>query len=183
MSRGTVVAKRYAKALFQLALEQGVVSETEQQLKLVVSVVESDAQVRAFLSAPNISLEAKLKALKSGFAEDKAASIVLNTIGLLIERGREDMLDALLAAFLKVAGEVLRRADAHVITSKPLSEEEVQKIASQFGALLGKTVRVTAEVDPELLGGIKVKIGDTLYDGSLKSKLERLEKTLHSAAI
>lgn len=182
MSRGTVVAKRYAKALFQLALEQGLVSETENQLKLIVSVFESDAEVRAFLTAPNITLENKLKVLKSAF-HDKASSIVLNTVSLLIERGREGELPAVLEAYLQVAGGALGRADAHVTSAKPLSEQETAKLADKFGTLLGKTVRVTNTVNPDLLGGITVRIGDTLYDGSLRGKLERLEKTLQTTAL
>ncbi|MFC5531077.1 F0F1 ATP synthase subunit delta [Cohnella yongneupensis] len=182
MSRGTVVAKRYAKALFQLAQEQGLVAEVENKLSLIVSTIESDATIRAFLSAPNVTLAAKVAALKSAF-DDKASSFVLNTVSLLIERGREGELGSVLEAYLQVAGNMLGRADAHVTSSKPLSEDEKKKLADKFGALLGKTVRVTNAVNPELLGGLTVRIGDTLYDGSLKGKLDRLDKALRNAAI
>ncbi|WEK53969.1 MAG: F0F1 ATP synthase subunit delta [Candidatus Cohnella colombiensis] len=180
MSRGTVVSKRYAKALFQLAQEQGLVSETEDQFRIIVNLVASDAQVRAFLSAPNITLQTKVATLKSAF-DGKGASIVLNTIALLIERGREGELAAVLEAYLQVAGEALGRADAHVTSSKPLSDAEQQKLAEKFGALIGKTVRVTNTVDPDMLGGLTVRIGDTLYDGSLRGKLARLDKALQTA--
>lgn len=182
MSRGTVVAKRYAKALFQLAQEQSLVAEVESKLTQIVSVIENDAKVRAFLSAPNITLAAKIGALKSGF-DDKASSFVLNTVSLLIERGREGEIASVLEAYLKVAGEALGRADAFVTSSKPLSEEEKKKLADKFGALLGKSVRVTNVVNPELLGGVTVRVGDTLYDGSLRGKLDRLNKALQNAAI
>lgn len=180
MSRDTVVAKRYAKALFQLALGQGLVAQTEDQLKLIVAVVESDAQIRAFLTAPNITLGTKIETLNNAFS-GKASLIVLNTISLLLERGREGSLAAVLAAYLEVAGESLGRADAYVTSAMPLSESEQQKLADKFGALLGKTVRVTNTVNKDLLGGITVRIGDTLYDGSLRTKLDRLEKSLLTA--
>jgi len=182
MSRGTVVAKRYAKALFQLAQEQGLVAEVENKLSLIVGSIENDATIRAFLSAPNIALAAKIGALKAGF-DDKASSIVLNTVSLLIERGREGEIASVLAAYLKVSGEALGRADAFVTSSKPLTEDEKKKLADKFSALLGKSVRVTNAVNPELLGGVTVRIGDTLYDGSLKGKLDRLDKALQTAAI
>ncbi len=182
MSRGTVVAKRYAKALFQLAQEQGLVAEVENKLTQIVSTIENDTQVRAFLSAPNITLAAKIGALKAGF-DDKASTFVLNTVSLLIERGREGDIASVLEAYLKVAGEALGRADAFVTSAKPLTEVERINLATKFGALLGKTVRVTNDVDPELLGGVTVRIGDTLYDGSLKGKLDRLNKALQNAAI
>jgi F-type H+-transporting ATPase subunit delta len=182
MSRGSVIAKRYAKALFQAANDKGLVAETESQLKLIVDVVESSAELRAFLSAPNITLETKKQTLIQAFGAE-ASPIVLGTVNLLIERGREGELASVLAAYLQVAGEALGRADAHVTSSKPLSADEQAKLADKFGALLGKTVRVTNSVNPELLGGLTVRIGDTLYDGSLKGKLERLDKTLQTAAI
>lgn len=180
MSRGTVVAKRYAKALFQLALEQGLVAETENQLKLVVAVVESDAQIRAFLTAPNITLATKLQTLNNAFS-GKASPIVLNTISLLLERGREDSFASVLDAYLQVAGKALGRADAYVTSAKALSDSEQQKLADKFGALLGTTIRVTNTVNKDLLGGVTVRIGDTLYDGSLRTKLDRLEKSLLTA--
>ena len=82
-----------------------------------------------------------------------------------------------------VAGAALGRADAHVTSSKPLTEDEKNNLADKFGKLLGKTVRVTSSVNPDLLGGVTVRIGDTLYDGSLKGKLDRLDKALRNAAI
>ncbi|XID91150.1 F0F1 ATP synthase subunit delta [Paenibacillaceae bacterium WGS1546] len=182
MSRGTVVAKRYAKALFQAARDKGLVAETETQLKLIVDVIEGNDDVRAFLVAPNITLETKKQTLYQAFGAE-ASPIVLNAVYLLIERGREGELAAVLEAYLQVAGEALGRTDAHVISPTPLSAEEQAKLADKFGALLGKKVRITNTVNPELIGGVTVRIGDTLYDGSLKGKLERLEKTLQTAAI
>lgn len=180
MSRGTVVARRYARALFQLAQAQGLVTETENQLKLIVDVLESDAQFRAFLNAPNITLEVKKQTLTNALS-GQASPIVLNTLSLLIERGRQGELPAVLAAYLQVSGEELGRADAHVTSTKLLEADEIVRLSEKFGALLGKTVRVTNSVDPALLGGLTVRIGDTLYDGSLRGKLERLEKSLESA--
>jgi F-type H+-transporting ATPase subunit delta len=179
MSRSSVVAKRYAKALFQLAQQKGLVTETEDQLKLIVNVVESNADVRAFLTAPNITLETKKKTLIQAFGAE-ASPIVLNLVGLLIERGREGELAAVLAAYLQVAGDVLGRADAHVVSFQPMNDGEQSKLADRFGALLGKSIRVTNSVNPDLLGGLTVRIGDTLYDGSLRGKLERLDKALQA---
>ena len=179
MSRGTVVAKRYAKALFQLAQQKGLVAETETQLKLIVNVVEGNADFRAFLTAPNITLETKKQMLIQAFGAE-VSQIVLNLVGILIERGREGEMAAVLAAYLQVAGEVLGRADAHVISSQPMTDIEQSKLAEKFGALLGKTIRVTNSVNPDLLGGLTVRIGDTLYDGSLRGKLERLDKSLQA---
>jgi F-type H+-transporting ATPase subunit delta len=180
MSRGTVITKRYAKALFELAQSQGQVSETEEQLRQLVQATENDAEIRAFLNAPGIETDRKVQALRSAFG-DKASDIILNTISLLIERGRQGELSSLLQAFRQVSGGILGRVDALVTSAKPLNDDEKNKLASRFGSLTGKTVRVENIVDPALLGGLTVRIGDTLYDGSLRGKLDRLSKQLQTS--
>ena len=180
MSRGTVVARRYAKALFELAQEQGKTEETESQLQALAQAYEQDAEIRAFLSAPGIAAADKIKALQAGFG-GAASTIVLNTIGLLIERGRHGEIAALLAAYRQVAGRELGQADAIVSSARPLADDEKARLAAQFGLLIGKKVRVDNLVDAGLLGGLTVRIGDTLYDGSLRGKLDRLSKQLQAS--
>jgi F-type H+-transporting ATPase subunit delta len=180
MSRGTVAAKRYAKALFQLAQEQGVTAEAESQLTALVTAVEQDAEIRAFLAAPGITTENKIQAIRAAFG-DQASPIVLNTISLLIERGRQGELASLLEAYRQVSGSALGRTDALVTSAKPLSEQERDRLAARFGELIGKTVRVENIVDSSILGGLTVRIGDTLYDGSLRGKLDRLSKQLQTS--
>jgi F-type H+-transporting ATPase subunit delta len=180
MSRGSVVAKRYAKAMFELAQEQGKTAETESQLQALVEAVSNDAEIRAFLAAPGISTDEKMKVLQSAF-EGKASDIVLNTLRLWIERGRHGEIDALLDAYRQVAGRALGRADALVTSAQPLSEETKQQLAAQFGKLIGKSVRIENVVDASLIGGLTVRIGDTLYDGSLRGKLDRLSKHLQTS--
>lgn len=180
MSRGTVAAKRYARALFQLAQEQGLTAETESQLAALVSAADRDPEIRAFLAAPGITPENKVKAIRAAFG-GQASPIVLNTISLLIERGRHGELAALLEAYRKVSGSALGRTDALVTSAKPLSENERNQLAARFGALIGKTVRVENVVDPALMGGLTVRVGDTLYDGSLRGKLDRLSKHLQTS--
>jgi F-type H+-transporting ATPase subunit delta len=179
MSRGTVVARRYAKALLELARERNAVAETEEQLKLVVNAVYDSAEFRTLLAAPNVPVAAKIEALRGAFGQ-AVSPIVLNTLCLLVERRRQDQLPAVLEAYTQAAGEALGRIEAKVVSAKPLSDEEKDKLAAAFRAKLGKDVRVDVTVDPSLIGGLTVRIGDTLYDGSLKSKLARLEKALQT---
>lgn len=181
MSRGTVVAKRYAKALFDLAREQNAVGEVETQLNLLVNAIDHDGDFRAFLAAPGIPAAKKIEAVKASFA-GQLLPIVLNTVGLLVERGRHNDLPGVLNAYLTIAGDALGRVDAYVTSAQPMTLGDKDKLANKFGALLSKTVRVHNETDASLLGGLTVRIGDTLYDGSLRNKLERLEKALQSSA-
>lgn len=178
MSRDTIVAKRYAKALFEVALQQQKVLETEQELRAVVAALTGDAEIGKFIASPNISDEAKRGVLHTSL-DGKVSEPVLRTVVLLIERGRVDLLDALLDDYVKIEGESLGIADAIVYSTYALNDEEKEAVAREFGGRVNKQVRIENIVDPTLLGGLKVAIGDTIYDGSLAGKLERLEQSFN----
>jgi F-type H+-transporting ATPase subunit delta len=182
MSRAAVIAKRYAKALFEIAQQQNIVSVVEDELKAVVQAFESDPAIQKFLGYPNIDASKKTELLKSAL-NGKVSQLVLNTLQLLVERNRQDAIGEVSTAYTKIAGEALGQADATVFTAKSLDEAEMSKVVAEFGALVGKTIRAEQIVDPALLGGIQVRIGDRLYDGSLSGKLARLEKSLKSQAL
>ncbi len=177
MSRDTVVAKRYAKALFELASQAGIIAEAEAGLKLVADTVKQDDDVLKVLSSPNIALEKKAELVNQVFGGN-VPELVVNTLQLLVSRGRQAIIADTYEAFMKIAGEALRQAHATVYSAKQLTDEELADVSKQFGQLAGKTIIATQVVAPELLGGVQVRIGDRLYDGSLSGKLERLEKSL-----
>jgi F-type H+-transporting ATPase subunit delta len=176
MSRDAVVAKRYAKALFEVALQQKVVSEVEEQLKLIVQALEQDADIEKFLSVPSIAPEQKIAVLKAAFG-DRVSTLVFNTVQILITRRRQDVIADVYAAYTKVAGDSLGQAHATVYSAQAMSDDELANVAAQFGQLTGKTIIAQQIVEPSLLGGVQVRIGDRLYDGSLSGKLERLQKS------
>ncbi|RJG24892.1 F0F1 ATP synthase subunit delta [Paenibacillus thiaminolyticus] len=171
------IAKRYAKALFDLASERKAVAETEQQLKAVVEVMNSTSELYVLFSAPNIDVSVKQAILRQAF-EGEVSEIVLNTLLLLTERGRIRILPDLETHFVRIVGEATGVTDAYVTTAFPLDEAGKQEVAAQFGQILNKTIRVHNVVDASIIGGMKVRIGDVLYDGSLFGQLERIQKTL-----
>ncbi|SEU13641.1 F0F1 ATP synthase subunit delta [Paenibacillus sp. NFR01] len=178
MSQDTVVAKRYAKALFQVAHEEQKTLEVEQELKSLVEALNSDVDLQRFIATPKISGEQKLEVLKTALS-GKLSATVINTLELLVQRGRIGILGDLLDSYIKLEGESLGLADATVYSTYPLNEQEQEEVAAEFGRLSGRNIRVSNVVDKSLLGGLKVIIGDTLYDGSLSGKLERLEKSFN----
>ncbi|CAM4152477.1 F0F1 ATP synthase subunit delta [Paenibacillus alkaliterrae] len=176
MSRDTVVAKRYAKALFELASQEQAVAEVEAQLKLIAQTLERDQDIQKFLSLPSIDPSKKVELLKSAFG-DQVSVLVLNTVELLITRRRHGVISEVYEAFTRIAGETLGQAHATVYSAKALSEEELAGVAAQFGQMIGKTIIAQQVVNASLLGGVQVRIGDRLYDGSLSGKLDRLQKS------
>lgn len=176
MSRDTVVAKRYAKALFELAATQQAVSEVETELKLIVEALEQDPQIEQFMSLPSIDPEKKIAVLKAAFG-DRVSGLVLNTIQILVQRRRYDILANVYEAYTKIAGEALGQAHATIYSAHTLSADEMAALTNQFGELVGKKIIAEQVLEPSLLGGVQVRIGDRLYDGSLSGKLERLQKS------
>ncbi|MFD0590602.1 F0F1 ATP synthase subunit delta [Paenibacillus sp. GCM10027627] len=182
MSRDTVVAKRYAKALFELASAASQVSEVEAQLKLVAEALKQDAEIEKFLSLPSVAPENKIAALKAAFGGN-VSELVLNTLQVIVARGRQGIIGDVYEAYTKIAGEALGQAHATIYSAKLLNDEELANVVTQFGSITGKKIIAQQMVEPALLGGIQVRIGDRLYDGSLSGKLDRLQKTLNSKAL
>ncbi|GIP19051.1 ATP synthase subunit delta [Paenibacillus montaniterrae] len=182
MSRDIVVAKRYAQALFELAAAGKVVSQVELELKLVVDALAHNEQLNKFLELPSVQPQNKIDLLKQSFG-DQLSELVYNTLQLMIERGRQSLISNLFESYVKIAGDALGQAKATVYTARSLSDAELANVAAQFEQVTGKKIIAEQIVNPELLGGVQVRIGDRLYDGSLAGKLERLQKTLYSKAL
>jgi F-type H+-transporting ATPase subunit delta len=174
MNKETIVAKRYAKALFEIAKEKNFVAQVETDLQAIVQSIESHADLQKLLSHPNIDSTKKTELLTTLF-QGKVSDVVLSTICLLVQRRREGILSELLTDYVKIANEALGQAKAIVFTPTALSSQESQHIAESFSQLTRKKIQVEQVIDPSLLGGIQVRIGDRLYDGSLSGKLQRLQ--------
>lgn len=178
----TIVAKRYAKALFELAQEKNQVEQVEQQLELIVSAVTGDQDIEKFLLHPQIAAEDKMAVLTKATSE-QASEMVLNTLQLLITRGRAGLLSSLYQYFVDISNEATGQALAVVTTPQAMTETESDRIAQKFSAIVGKKIRVDNVVDPSMIGGLTVRIGDRLYDGSLAGKIATMKKTLHASQV
>ncbi|MCR8645092.1 F0F1 ATP synthase subunit delta [Paenibacillus sp. N1-5-1-14] len=177
-----VVAKRYARALFEVAKDKGIIAQVQDELAAVVESFQQNKEFMQILSQPNIDVTKKTALLATVF-EGKVSDVLLHTLQLLVTRGREGILNSMLVDYVKIANDALGRADATVYTPFAITAAQEQEIAAQFSKITGKTVHVQSVIKPDLLGGIQVRIGDRLYDGSLSGKLDRLQKSLKSQAL
>ncbi|HZG17134.1 MAG TPA: F0F1 ATP synthase subunit delta [Candidatus Bathyarchaeia archaeon] len=175
MSAG--VAKRYARALYEVAKERGLIDQIETEVNSVVEAVNGNADLEKLLMHPHIAADAKKELVKDLF-QAHLSEETLNFLYILVENGRESDLATIAYSYIQLANEERGIADAIVTTAKALSTEEQAQIAEQFGKVLNKKLRIQTVVDPSILGGVVVKIGDRLYDGSIKSKLEHFAHQL-----
>ncbi|WP_284643127.1 F0F1 ATP synthase subunit delta [Paenibacillus silviterrae] len=180
MSKDIIVAKRYAKALFAAAKDQNLVQQVEAELKAIIAVLQEQRDLHKLIQHPGVDVSAKTNLLKEIFG-GTVSELVFATLVLLVERRREGALEAVVDSYVAIANEALGQANATVYTPVALSETELSGIAAAFSQITGKQIRVESVLDKSLLGGIQVRIGDRLYDGSLSGKLQRLEKTLNQS--
>lgn len=174
---GSMVAKRYALALFQIAKEQGLLDRVEEELRVVKEVFTYNSDLKAVLKSPKLEAEKKKEILAEAFAAMNP--YLLNTMLLLVDRHREDEIIAVADGFIEYANEERGIAEAEVYTTRPLTDAEREAFSSSFAAKVGKkSLRIENIVDSNLLGGVRLRIGNRIYDGSLRGKLDRLERKL-----
>jgi F-type H+-transporting ATPase subunit delta len=178
----SAVSKRYARALFDVVSENQTVDITETELVNIARIVEQNEELRQLLTHPKITLQDKKQMMNELFGGN-VSETTMNFVNLILDRGREEDLADIMKDFTEFANEARGIVDAVVTTAKPLTEEEINKVAEQFGQKVNKTLRVTTEVDPSIVGGIIVRIGDRLYDGSIKGKLNRLVQQMKHAQV
>ena len=177
--KDSAVGNRYALALFQLAKEKNILNQLEDELRVVREVVIQNTDLNLVLKSKKLLKNEKRQLIKNVFSS--VNPYVLNTLLVLIDRHREDHIIQMADDFIQLANDERGIAEAKVISTRALSETEYEALSSTFAAKVGKkSLRIENIVDSSLIGGIKVQIGNRIYDGSLKGKLARLEHQLLS---
>ena len=170
------VARRYAQAIFELAKESSKVDIVLHDLESVVATIASDETVRRFFRAPIIDKKEKSEIIERAFAKlDKTA---LHSVLVLIRKRREALLEPIVEQY-RLLHQASRNAQSLKISSaRELSKPELDTLVTRLGKLYNTQFDVTQDVDPSLIGGIRITMGDKRIDGSVSGKLEELARTL-----
>jgi F-type H+-transporting ATPase subunit delta len=176
MARPSTVARRYAEAAFELALRDGALDAWRDGLATAAAIVGHD-RVQQVVDNPALPL-ARRRAMLERLLDGRVPPGVLNLVRLLAARGRIDRLGAVSEQF----GHLLNRhrgiVEAVVTSAVPLDTAETDAIRARVEAMTGRSVDLTSRVDGELIGGLTVRVGDTLLDASVRGRLERLRDQL-----
>jgi F-type H+-transporting ATPase subunit delta len=171
------VAKRYASALFQIAKEKNELPQFEEELRTVKQVFTDNPQLLKILEHPKIPLENKKSLVKDAFSSVRPE--IANTILLLIDRHRIRLISELVDSFVELSNEEQQTAGAVVYSVRPLKEEEKHALSEIFAQKVGKkSLQITNIIDQSLIGGLKLRIGNRIFDGSISSKLERIGRQI-----
>jgi len=174
---GENYARRCARAVFEIALEQKELDRWRSDLEEMARFLE-DAELRTLLESPKAPLEDKRRILRESMKG--LNPLALNLISLLMTKDRLDAMGQIAAEYRHLLDSYRGIERGELVTVVPLSDEERRKIEEQAGALLGKKVVLTPQVNPEILGGMVARIGARLLDGSARSRLQALRKELAS---
>lgn len=175
--KDTRVAKRYAAALFSVAQRDGIIEAVADDLALVERFLTEVPYLRTVLLQPLVSDEQKSKVASDAFG-DRITATTLSFIHLLIRKGREELVDEAIRDFRELLAEFHNTVEATATTVAPMTPQQVDRLVASMRTLTGKTVQLTTHVDPAILGGVVVRIGDTVIDGSVRGRLENLEAHL-----
>jgi len=175
---GKAYARRYAQAVFEIALEKKELERWQTDLKKVMDVV-GDASFMAFLESPKFRFDDKARTLSERLGGINP--LALNLVYLLVNRGKPDIIGAITDEYQRLLDSYHGIESADVITAIPLGDKDKEKLAENLGALVGKKVVLRAEVDPRVIGGFTARIGGKLLDGSTRRKLVNLKRELAGA--
>ncbi len=178
MSQGKI-ARVYANALYEAANEEGRVEEVRRDLGEFVAAVESSAELRQFLVAEEISDARKSEALME--LTEGGDELMRNLLRLLVDKGRESReseLEGVYRGFVELVERAQGLVHVEVVSAVPLPAPVSEALKKKIESSLQKTVELTLTVDKEILGGLRLRIGDRVADASVRYRLEHLRELL-----
>lgn len=171
------IARRYAQALAETASAEGKVDAVDADVKAIRGLMSTSRDLMLFLDSPIISREKKADVMEGVF-KDKVEPVTLRFMGMMVSKRRERLIPEVMDAFHAHRNEMRGMVDAEARVAFPLSDADQEKLSASLDRLTGKSVRLATRVDADLIGGIVVQIGDTVYDGSVKNQLATLQERL-----
>jgi F-type H+-transporting ATPase subunit delta len=176
------VALIYAHAILELAFEKGVAQEVLSDLGKIGQALKDDPRILTFLVAPHIRREAKKQTLDRAFARG-ISPLVSNFLKVLVDKRREEEIPRVLSLFEKLYHERQGEAVVRVVSAVSLNEGERSRLSKELKRRLKKEILLEERVDPALLGGVVIRVDDSVADSSLRTKLAAIAERLHETRV
>jgi F-type H+-transporting ATPase subunit delta len=174
------LARRYATAVFELASEAQEIDNVGAQLTSILRTMESDPAIRDFFVSPVVSRDEKERALLATF-KGRVGDIALHTLLLLVRKRRETLLGDLVEEYRKIDREARGTELLVVTTARELSADELHSMVARLERTYNKKFEASVKLDPSLIGGVRIAMGDRMIDGSVSGRLEELTRSLFAS--
>ena len=175
---GSSIAKRYARAFFEIAEEEKQFEKYYLELRSFSEIVDGNENLKEFLANPIFDQREKRDVVDNVLQKIGLAGVTANFLRLLADKRRIGILADIVACYRELMDAALNKQRVQVKTAFPLSNELSEHLKKGMEDLTGKQIDITIEQDASLLAGIVVRVGDTLYDGSVKTQLNNIRNLL-----
>lgn len=172
------IARRYAKALFQLAENQGCVEQYYTELKDFARALDSAPESYGIMAAPGHGIEAKREMLKELSARLQVSRTIGDFLLLLLDRKRIEALSGIADCYRSFADAAAGILRSSITSALPLTEQQVREMQKALEKNTGKKIVLTVATDPLLIGGVVTRIGDKVFDGSIRTQLAKIHDIL-----
>ncbi len=179
-----VIARRYAQALAEVAVEKNEIEKTDADVMILADILDPEGgdvsvpELLDYLGSPVVPLEQKIKMTDVLCEKLNIGELVSEFLNVLIRKRRVPLMTRIAKEYIRISSAIEQIITAEVESAYELTEEEENKISAVLEKKAGLKVRLHTKVNPGLLSGVKVKIGDTMLDGSIKGRMDRIEATL-----
>lgn len=167
----------YARALFEMAQAEGVVSRVEEELYRLGELLKGNPELLQFLKDPNIKPEGKRRALSDLF-QGRVHPLVLTTLITLSDQDRGGRVLRVIEEFSGIAATARQKVTGEVTTATALDSDTLGRLVAELNRVTGKNIQLFQKVDPAILGGAIIKVGEQIIDGSLRRKLDQIQAKL-----
>jgi F-type H+-transporting ATPase subunit delta len=173
------IAAVYANALFEVAKEHGLLAEVREQLREFAKALDENREMAFFFFSPYFSIDEKKEGLERGF--DNVESVFMNFLEALIERHRMPAIFRIRDRYEKMWDEEEQVLPVKVTSAVELEEGTVESIADQIREQTGHKVEISSEVDPDIIGGLVLRVGNSILDASIRNRLNELRRQVAQA--
>lgn len=177
MDKNVILAKKYGRAIYEIASEQKCLEQTEEDLRMIADAVTKNKELKDFLNHPLLSRDVKKDTIKKLF-EGKVQPVVLQFCYVVMDRDRFGVFPLMVEYFTDMAHQGLGIEEAVVTSAFPLSKSQAEMLKDKLSEITGMKIILKQKVDAALIGGFTVQVGDRLIDGSVTRQLETLKESM-----
>jgi F-type H+-transporting ATPase subunit delta len=176
--KSDVIAKRYARALYELGQEEGKEKAFLEELQGIVGVIGDSEELKSILESPLYDIVLKKRILKEVSSKISVSPYTVNFLNILLDKDRFFVLLEILEAYKTILDEISGRVRAKVVCASSIDDAQLKQVCQTLSKVFKKEVDVEVSVEPSLIGGMITEVEGMIYDGSVKTQISKLKQSL-----